>query len=197
LTYGFSPLSVGPASLTLQVQSDDPASPDAFTLIGAGIESALDLTPNPLDFGPVRVGTTSPSRTVTISNPGTASLNVTAIDPASAPFSVGVGTCGTPPFSVPPGLSCTLAYEASPVTVGAASSSLGLTSDAPDSPSPLTLTVTGTESILQLSPDPLDFGNVGIGTDSPVRSVTVSNPGSAELNVTALNAPAAPFSVVG
>lgn len=197
LTYAFTPTATGAASQTIDVQSDAPSTPDAFALIGTGIQSALALNPNPVDFGAIRIGTTSAARSITVSNPGTAVLNVLFVDPISGgPFAEAGGSCGAAPFTVAPGGACTLAYDYSPVAPGTDTLALSVTSDAPGSPSTLNLTGMGIESALVLAPNPLDFGDVGIGT-SNTRTVTLSNPGSAALNVSALEAPSAPFAAMG
>jgi len=56
-----------------------------------------------------------------------------------------------------------------------------------------TLQGTGVTPLLALSPDPLDFGDVVVDTESALMNVTVSNPGGAPLSVTAITVPSAPF----
>jgi hypothetical protein len=114
--------------------------------------------------------------TVTLSNPGAAVLNVASLDAPTAPFAAAGGSCGTAPFSIDAGESCTLDYSFSPTATGSAQVDLQLTSDAPSSPDTFRLAGNGTPPTLALSPDPLDFGDVGIGTVSSTLSVTVSNP---------------------
>lgn len=59
------------------------------------------------------------SRTATISNTGTAPLNVTAITAPAAPFSIGAGgTCTAVPFTLAPAASCTIVYNFSSAVEG-------------------------------------------------------------------------------
>lgn len=139
LTYTFSPSATGATLQNLAVESNAPSSPDPFELAGTGIESAIDLSPDSVDFGEVRLGATSNPLEVTVSNAGDAVLNVTGLTAASDPFARTGGTCGDVPFSVDAGQSCTLVFTYRPLLSGEASQALLLESDAPSSPDTINL----------------------------------------------------------
>ena len=61
--------------------------------------------------------------------------------------------------------------------------SLTLTDNAPDSPQTLQLTGAGHQPEAVLSPDPVDFGTVSLGS-SAQAVLTVSNPGTDTLDLT-------------
>ncbi|MBY6205680.1 choice-of-anchor D domain-containing protein [Halomonas denitrificans] len=197
IDYTFAPTAMGPSSQSISVSSNAPFSPDAFELRGNGTQAALTISPNPLDFGDQEVGTTSPASTVTLSNGGSADLDVSAVDAAAAPFAVAGGTCGAAPFTVPAGGSCTIDYTFAPTATGAASQSITVTSNSATSPDSFTLQGNGTQATLTVSPNPQDFGDQEVGTTSPASTVTLSNGGSADLDVSAVDAAAAPFAVAG
>ena len=103
----------------------------------------LDLTS--IDFGSVTVGDTSAPTAVTVSNTGTADLDVASITVAAAPFASAGGSCGSAPFTLAAGASCTLEYTFSPAAAGAAQQSIDISSNAASSPDTLTLLGTGEE----------------------------------------------------
>ena len=195
--YVFQPMTTGPQPQTITLQSNAPTSPDAINLAGTGIQAVLAVAPNPLDFGGQEVGTTSAPASITLSNSGSADLNVSAIDAASAPFSTVGGSCGAAPFTIGTGASCTIDYTFAPTATGAASQSISVTSNSATSPDSFALQGNGTQATLTVTPDPLDFGDQEVGTTSAASTVTLANGGSADLNVSALDAAAAPFAVAG
>jgi hypothetical protein len=81
-----------------------------------------------LDFGGQAVGASS-NRTLTVSNVGTAALQVTGIAAPTAPFSVVGGTCGAVPFSLAAAASCTVDYRFTPAAGGAFANAVAITSD--------------------------------------------------------------------
>lgn len=82
-----------------------------------------------LDFGRQLVGATR-TATQTISNTGTAALNVTAISAPTAPFTVAAGgTCAATPFTLAAGASCTVIYNFAPTADGIVTSNVTITSN--------------------------------------------------------------------
>jgi hypothetical protein len=157
----------------------------------------LAIDPDPLDLGEVLVGTTSAPASVSLSNPGTATLTIAALGTATAPFAEAGGSCGAPPIELAPGAECTLDYTFSPSAVVAASDSIAVTSDAAAGPTSFGLAGTGVQPELAIDPDPLDFGRVLAGSTGDTRSASFSNPGTATLNISAVSAAGAPFAEAG
>lgn len=194
LTYTFTPTAAGAASQNLTVTANAPGS-GTIALSGNGIAGEFSVTPNPVAFGNQLVGTTSAPLTATLSNTGAGSLTVTALPDPSAPFARSGGTCGPTPITLPGGGSCTVEYTFSPTAAGAASgtvviaSSVGLVN--------LSLTGTGLQGNLVIAPTTVAFGDLPVGNTSPAQTVTLSNTGTAALDVTALTAAAAPFARAG
>jgi hypothetical protein len=127
--FEFSPTVAGPASQVIDIESN--GGDDAVTLQGAGVEPELGLSTTLIDFGSVAVGQ-SAQGTLTISNDGGATLEVTGMTPAAAPFSVTGGTCGPVPFTLAPAASCTVEFTFSPTVVGPASQVIDISSDGGD-----------------------------------------------------------------
>ena len=196
LVYEFSPSATGAADQTLTVTANAPGS-GTIQLDGNGVQGNLVIDPGSIDFGDVVVGASSAASTVTLMNTGTASLDVTALTEAAAPFARNGGTCpATPTISIAAGGNCTLIYEFSPTASGVADQTLTVTANAPGSGS-IQLDGNAVEGNLVIAPGSIDFGDVGIGSDSAVQTVTLSNNGTANLEVTDLTVAAAPFALSG
>ncbi len=79
----FTPTEVGPTQGKLLIASDDPEVPvTEVPLLGEGIEAAILVNPNPVDFETFlwSSGTLSRFIEVTVSNPGTDSFDLSAVD---------------------------------------------------------------------------------------------------------------------
>ena len=74
-----------------------------MALSGTGIASAASFAPTSLAFGNQNVNTTSAAQSVTLTNSGTAALNITSIV-ASPPYAQ-TNTCGA---SVAAGANCSI-----------------------------------------------------------------------------------------
>lgn len=194
LTYTLTPTAVGAASQNLTVTANAPGS-GTIALSGAGVAAEFSVTPNPVDFGNQLVGTTSAALTATLANTGSGSLTVSALPDPTAPFVRSGGTCVATPFVLAAGTSCTVAYTFAPTVAGAASGSVAIGSSV--GPVSLALTGTGIQGSLSIAPTSVPFGNVPIGSTSATQTVTLSNVGTAPLDVATLTAAAAPFAATG
>lgn len=182
---------------------------NSFT-VAAAAAPAITLNPASLSFGSVNVGSAA-SRTTQIQNTGTAALNVTAIARAAGTSTEYTFTPAAP-FTIDAGGSMTLSVTYTPVDTGTDTGSLVITSNASTSPTSLQLTGTGTapppaaQPVINLNPSALDFGTAAVGGVPAVRTTSIQNTGTADLNVTGIAlsagtsseftfAPAAPFTV--
>ncbi|MDH4233108.1 MAG: choice-of-anchor D domain-containing protein, partial [Nitrospirota bacterium] len=139
----------------------------------------ISVSPTTLSFGNQAVNVTSASQTVTISNTGTASLNVSGISNSNATdFIV---TAPATPFSVAAGGSQTFTMAFKPGSTGAKSTNVSITSNGGNAT--VSGAGTGVAPVLNVSPATLAFGNQTIGTTSAARTVTISNTGTGTLNV--------------
>jgi hypothetical protein len=170
--------ATGARSGVLTITDDAPGSPHTVTLSGTGIEPAVSLAPPSLNFGNQRVGRSSAPQTVTLTNTGTAPLNITSMV-LSNDYSQ-TNTCGSP---LAVAASCTINVTFSPTTTGARSGSLTITDDAPGSPHTVALSGNGTQPRVSLTPESLDFGEQRVGTRSASQPVTLSNTGTATLHL--------------
>lgn len=133
VTVRFAPSLPGKFATTMSVTSNDTYVP--VQVAGSGVVSrpAIDVSPAWYSFGTVSVGDTA-TATFTVTNEGTAPLNVTEVSPFgrnASEFEVGTTT----PFVIAAGNSTTLTLDFSPASVGTKYAGLRIVSnDTDDSP---------------------------------------------------------------
>jgi trimeric autotransporter adhesin len=148
---------------------------------------AVSLSAVSLAFGSVTVSTSS-SLTSTLTNSGTAALNLSAITSNNPLFTV-ASNC---PASLAVGASCTLSVTFSPVAAGAASASVSVSSDAASSPDTLALSGTGVNAPTGLlawagNVTALTFPSTEVGKTSPSQTLTLTNNGNATATLTQIS----------
>jgi uncharacterized protein (TIGR03382 family) len=157
------------------------------TLSGNGVAPVMPqiaVTPGTINFGDIRVTTTSPPTNITISNVGGQVLQITSIVHTDlTTFSVG-GNNG--PHGLNPG-----AFEQHPVTctpnqVRAFSDTVVITSNAANTPTVnVGLTCNGTDAAISMTGNPPDLlTRVG---DPKNQTITLKNEGTATSTITAIN----------
>jgi hypothetical protein len=178
----FKPTTTGARSADLTFTDNASGSPQQVPLSGTG--TTAEITPTPLNFGTLGVGLTSPTKTVTLKNVGTAALTITSIaitgtDPGDFPKTA--TTCGS---SLAAAATCTVSMTFKPTTTGARSANLKFTDNASGSPQQVPLSGIGTTA--EITPTPLSFGTLGVGLTSPTKTVTLKNVGTAALTITSI-----------
>lgn len=154
----------------------------------------LSLSPASLNFGPVAVGSSSAAQTVTVSNSGTGTLNITNITSDNTQFTF---TSAALPISLTAGASTTVDVVFSPTALGNQSGNIVFTHDAPGSPTSLPVQGVGADAgpTFAVSPASVNFGNVSVG-NTVTANVTVSNNGlSNSLVISSVAAAPGVFSV--
>jgi HYDIN/CFA65/VesB-like, Ig-like domain/Abnormal spindle-like microcephaly-assoc'd, ASPM-SPD-2-Hydin len=181
----FTPTAAGSAigTVTITGAANTVNSPQTVSLTGTGVATPIvSLSSTALTFASLAVGVTSTAQTVTLTNTGTAALSITSIT-ASGDFAA-TNTCGA---SVAAGANCAITVTFTPTAVGSRSGTITITDNAQDSPQTVTLAGTGQATpAVTLSPTSLSFANQPIGTSSAVQTITLSNSGTATLNITSI-----------
>ena len=108
--------------------------------------TALTASPSSESFGNENVGSTSSSKSVTVTNPGTSAVSMSSIG-VTGPFGES-NNCGT---SLAAGASCTVGVTFAPTAAGAATGTLSVNSSAPGSPLTVALTGTGVSANTDLA----------------------------------------------
>jgi len=134
----FTPTELGPLTGKLTFTDNAPNSPQSVALSGTGIQPTT-LTPASARYGKQKVGTTSKSKTFTLTNNQTETLTGIAISTAGD-FTVSATTCGT---SLAAKAKCTIGVTFTPTETGTRTGELSVSDSASNSPQTASLTGTG------------------------------------------------------
>jgi hypothetical protein len=185
-TAGTYQMRIEPGAFTLS----SPASysnPTAITqtiTVTATPAPAVLLSSTALAFGSQTINTSSATQSVTVTNNGTASLDITAVTIAG---DFGFTGCASP-ITLSPGASCTLSIFFFPTTEGVLAGSVSIVSNASGSPHVITLGGTGTPQPVPgivLAPSSAAFGTILAG-QSASQVLALSNPGTANLDISSI-----------
>jgi hypothetical protein len=143
--------------------------------------SNVSLSTTSLLFGNQVVGTRSAQQQVTIANVGTTTLTITGF--AWSPNFSDSNNCGG---SLAPGRSCRVNVAFVPTTTGVLTGTLTITDSDITSPQIVTLTGTGVQAGVSLSPTSHSFGTQARRTTSAPFTFTLSNTGTASLTINSI-----------
>jgi len=181
-TSTFAPTTAGAASGTVTITSTATNPTLSIPLSGTGTQGGLSANPASINFQGV-LEHSSASVPVTLTNTGTAPVSITNHTIAGTGFTL---TGWSAPASLTPGQTTSFTVTFAPTTLGSASGSVSITSNAPGSPLAINLSGSGTatQATLTIGPSPVAFNNVNVGSNS-TQTVTLTNTGNAALNITA------------
>ncbi len=135
---------------------------------------AMTLNPTSLSFGSQQAGTDSAPQTITVTNTGIATLNVTGVV-ATGDF-VETDTCVGMPVAV--GGTCTVAVIFAPTVPGSRTGVLTLYGNVVGGQATAALNGVGTApALIELTPPSLSFPLTAVGAVSAPENVTISNIG--------------------
>jgi hypothetical protein len=133
-----------------------PGSQQIINLSGTGVtaETAVTVAPTSLSYSSQAVGTSSPPQSVSITNTGTETLDISNITAGTTGDFSETNTCQSAPFngSLAVGQSCTVSVTFSPTASGTRASSLSITDNATGSPQSVSLTGIGAAAFTLVSP---------------------------------------------
>ena len=160
----FTPAATGLRQASLTATDNAPGSPQSIPISGTGVPatSAATLVPGNVSFPAITQGTTGMPQNVSLTNSGSAKLNI---------FSVVLGGANPNDFSmnnacngaVAVNASCTITVTFAPLGAGQSTATVTITDDAPGSPQTVALS----------------------GNPTPAFTVTASASGSTSATVTA------------
>lgn len=179
LTVNAGTAAAGTSSLTI---TGTGASATHSTSVALTITSPLPivaLTPAALTWGYIVEGVTAPAKTVTLTNTGSATLNIGKVT-TSGDFAqlIVAQSCSS---TLAPGKSCVLKVTFTPTQVGVRNGTLTVTDNASDSPQTVTLAGTGAVQAA-LTPSGGTFPAWTVGTTSPPKVFTLTNKQNVALN---------------
>lgn len=144
--------------------------------------SMLKPSKSGANFGEVVVGSTA-TKTVSVTSEGPNPITVSSYLVSGPPFSV---TGLQLPVTLQPGQSLSFTAEFAPTATGNFSGSVVLTGGKSQATIPLTGSGVASTLTLSLSPNPLNFGNATVGSDSQLP-VLVQNTGTGSVTVSSVS----------
>ncbi|HXJ91861.1 MAG TPA: choice-of-anchor D domain-containing protein [Terriglobia bacterium] len=173
----FTPGSVASITGTLTIADSDAASPQTVSLSGTGTAApTATLSTHSLSFGGQVVGITSASQTVTLTNTGTVTLNISnvAITGTNPSYYNQSNNCGS---SLAAGASCTFTVTFTPSTTSSTSAVLTITDNVSSGSQTINLSGHGTTAV-SLSKSSINFSSRQVGTTSSAQTITLTNLGN-------------------
>lgn len=152
---------------------------------------AASLAPASLTFTGTAIGQTSGPLSTTLSNTGSAALNIGTIalgGAAAGDYSIGGGTCANG-AAIAAGASCTVQTSFRPTAAGSRAATLTITHNATGGSSSVALSGTGNstpQATIGLSAATINFGAQLTGAASAPSAVTVTNSGQAALTFSSI-----------
>ncbi|MBI5473539.1 MAG: choice-of-anchor D domain-containing protein [Ignavibacteriae bacterium] len=184
----FSPAGIGLQNATITFVHNAPNSPTGIITNGTGIAPLFSVVPATIDFHNVAVNSTK-TDSVTVTNSGTAPLNISNVSSTNARFTVLPTN-----VQILPSSTQVFTITFAPNTIGAASGNILFTHDALGSPDTVSVSGTGTAPGFSVVPDSLNFGVVRVNT-SKRDSLVVTNIGTSVLNISSVTPTNARFIV--
>ncbi len=200
----FRPTVIGTLAASLVFAHNAPSGSSSVALNGVATAAptpTIALSASALNFGPQEVATQSAQQTITVTNVGSAALNISALTAGGSHVTdfLRSGTCQAGMTLAATGGNCTLVFAFAPTAVGARTSNLTIASNNSGGNVTVTLNGSATTNVpaASASPTSLSFGTQQIGTSSAPQKVTVSNTGGGRLSIAALAFSSPHFSQTG
>src|SRR5215469_8655422 len=189
----FAPTTAGSLAGTITVSSTAPNSPATISLSGTGAPSSVTVSANPtsLAFGNVNAGSSS-TKSISLTNTGNANVTISHVTVGAKDVSE---TGVTLPLTLTPGQTQTMNVSFSPTAAESVSGNITLTNSQGGN-TVVSVTGTGLQPAINLTPSSAAFGNVAIGATNS-QTIQISNMGNATLTITQAIVTGAGFSTGG
>ncbi len=188
-----NPTTLGALSGTFVVNSDDPVTPTvSVPLSCSGIDSALDINPNPIQIPTTRVGEPR-TQSITLTNSGTANMMLQSV----ALTGTDMQMISAPPANtaLAPGASATAQVRFGATASGQVTGMIAVGYDNLSRSG--SISANALDTSMSLTPDgTVDLGPVCVG-QSKDQSFTVRANAAGSFKITSLGSPAMPFSLAG
>jgi hypothetical protein len=192
----FSPSAPGTREASLVIHNSGSTATVAVSLSGQGVIPPLTAKPSAVDFGPVGLGGTSASQTVSVTNTSGHSFvvqTVSLVGDNAQDFSMAQGAPGCIGLTLAPNSTCALSVAFAPTEVGNRSASLMAIYNDPSSP--LYLPISGVGADLSLQVDAAgqnfsehhSFGNQLVGTTGVPVAIDLIAPAAAGVHLVSVN----------
>ncbi|MGA2607045.1 MAG: FG-GAP-like repeat-containing protein [Terriglobia bacterium] len=146
-------------------------------------------SPTSITFTQTAVDNTSQPQTISLTNPGAATLTLISvgITGADAGDFAQTNNCGS---TLAPNASCGINVTFTPTARGTRTAAVSLVDNASGSPQSIALSGTGVAPVVNLSPSSLTFPGQFVGTTGLPENVTLTNNGDAPLSISSIQASA-------
>jgi hypothetical protein len=187
LTLVFTPQSAGTLNGVLELTDNATGGVQNVFLTGTAISNAaaISVSPSVVNFGTLNTGTTSPVWTVYIANNGGSPLNLFNVFLTDPIDYATTSKCGS---SIPAYSGCNVAITFTPTSPGIQNGELVI--DLVNGPETIVQLngsgATPAQPTVQLSPSPINFGNVPVGASSGVWTLYIGNPSAATLTISSV-----------
>ena len=181
----FQPQRAGPHRADLIVEHGTGRRQTVVPLNGLGVTARLSLDRSRLELGDVRTGSEARQQ-LTLTNAGRAALKILRVrlsGNASA-FELAAGRCSG--VTLAPGATCDVSVTFRPTSAGSHRLSLVIDHTASDRPRDVPVSAFGTAPPvpqIRVEPQRLVFSDLRVSERSTVKTLTVSNPGTARLHL--------------
>jgi hypothetical protein len=194
LTY--RPAAASASTGSLNITSNDPTNPTvAVALTGTGSTKAsgqLSASSSSLNLGTVNTGSHA-TQNIILNNTGNAAVNISSIQVTGTGFAAsGITT----PASIDASHNATLAVTFTPTKSGSATGTVTVVNDASTTPLSITLSGTGVQPGLSVSPTSFSFGSLVDG-QTKAQNFTITNSGTSVLIISQIGVSGAGYSVTG
>jgi hypothetical protein len=182
LTVG-SGAALGTSTITISGVSGSLTSQTTISLTVTASGPIVKLSPTALAFPKTDVGVSGKPKTVTLTNTGASTLNISSIVP-SGDFAIQSATCGG---TVAPNAKCAVNVTFTPTQAGSRTGSLTFADNAPNNPQTVALSGTGVAQAT-LAPASETFSKQKVGTTSKPKKFTLTNNQAVALTSIAISA---------
>ena len=142
-------------------------------------QTFVSVSPTKIGFGTLMIGKTSAPKQLVVTNEGSGTLTIDKIFVGGANGSDFAETNNCP-STLSPGGFCSISVTFTPTAEDKRQAVLVISDSDPESPQSIPLSGTGT--VVSLSPKSLTFGKVPVGRNSAPKTVILTNVGSTQLN---------------
>lgn len=190
VTVTFRPIMIGAKTAHLIVRATDSSVPIVdIPLSGNGTDDPnIEVSLKSYDFGELEVGKTSPSQIIMIRNTGKKSLEMGTISLAGDKDNFLFQDYCSNTRIIPSAYSyCTLRVAFKPLSEGLKKATISIPSNDPDTPM-LEIALSGGSNVvktpnIEVAPLTEDFGEIQVGSASFYKMITISNSGTAYLQL--------------
>jgi hypothetical protein len=183
----FAPTAVGIISGAITITDTAANSPQTVSLTGTGI-TPLSFSPTSLAFGSVAVGSSSASKSVTLTNNSSNVLSLSQSISGNYAITGSGTTCGA---TLASNSTCKIAVIFTPTAKATIGGALTIVDGAAFSPQNVGLSGSGTGSVvspLKFTPTSAKFTSQAVGTTSMIKTVSVKNVSANSLTISSIAA---------